>query len=168
MIQANNALSAIVLQINHVLSQLTPYDYRRALPEFEGSTLGQHFRHALEFFQCLQKGCCNGLVDYAARERNLIYEDSPELTAEAFRLFADSLSGLDLAQPIEVRAEFNSEVRPTYQSTIGRELLFVYDHAIHHLAIIKIGLRCQFPHVQVDKDLGVSPSTVKARITTNN
>lgn len=168
MMQANHALSAIVQQINAVLSQLTPNDYRRPLPEFEGSTLGQHFRHALEFFQCLQKGVSHGLVDYAARERNLLYEDNPELTSEAFQLFADSLSSLDLAQPIDVRAEFNSDFRPAYQSTVGRELLFVYDHAIHHLAIIKIGLRCQFPHVEVDKDLGVSPSTVKARISQNN
>jgi len=47
-------------------------------------------------------------------------------------------------------------------------LLFFYDHAIHHLAIIKIGLLCHFPHVQAEKDLGVSPSTIKARVAKGN
>jgi uncharacterized damage-inducible protein DinB len=161
--QANDALTALVRQINHVLSQLSPDDYRRSLREFEGSTLGQHFRHALEFFQCLERGAGTGLMDYAARERNLLYETNPRLTAEAFEHFAKGLEMCDLQQPVEVRAEFNSDWRPTYPSTLGRELLFVYDHAIHHLAIIKIGLRCHFPNVQTDPDLGVSPSTVKAR-----
>jgi len=161
--EANHALSVLIRQITHVLAQLEAQDYRCPLSSFEGSSLGQHFRHALEFFQCLEKGARLGIIDYAARERNLLYEDNPQLAAEAFSSFAQSLSRFDLKIPVEVRAEFNSDWRPSYPSTIGRELLFVYDHAIHHLAIIKIGLRCHFPWVQTDQDLGVSPSTVKAR-----
>lgn len=161
--QANEALTTLVHQVNHVLSQMESCDYCRPLPEFEGSTLGQHFRHALEFFQCLEQGATTGLIDYAARERNLLYERDPILTSEAFERFAMCLNTCNLLQHVEVRAEFNSDLRPTYPSTLGRELLFVYDHAIHHLAIIKIGLRCHFPHIQTAQDLGVSPSTVKSR-----
>ena len=161
--QAINAILAVVQQINHVLAQLEPHEYRRQLPEFEGSTLGQHFRHILEFFQCLEQGTCSGTVDYAARERNLLYEDSPNIAAAAFETFADALPSLKVFANVEVRAEFGEQERPAYPSTVGRELLFVYDHAIHHLAIIKIGLLCQFPHVRADRDLGVSPSTIKAR-----
>lgn len=161
--QAINAILAVVQQINHVLEQLEPHEYRRQLPEFEGSSLGQHFRHILEFFQCLENGVHSGTVDYAARERNLLYEDNPNLTSTAFEAFADVLPTLHIFDPVEVRAEFGGQERPSYPSTVGRELLFVYDHAIHHLAIIKIGLLCQFPHVRADRDLGVSPSTIKAR-----
>ncbi|MBV6439283.1 MAG: hypothetical protein DYG98_24100 [Haliscomenobacteraceae bacterium CHB4] len=162
--QVNNAILAVVHQINHVLDQLEPHEYRCQLPEFEGSTLGQHFRHILEFFQCLEKGVHNGTVDYAGRERNLLYEDNPGLTASAFQSFAEALPLLDISHVVDVRAEFGGLERPSYSSTVGRELMFVYDHAIHHLAIIKIGLLCHFPHVQADKDLGVSPSTIKARV----
>lgn len=161
--QANNAILAAVQQIRHVLEQLDPHEYRRQLPEFDGSTLGQHFRHILEFFQCLEQGVQSGTVDYAARERNLLYEDSPNLTATAFASFADALPSFNACDNIEIRAEFGGRDRPAYTSTVGRELMFVYDHAIHHLAIIKIGLLCHFPHVRADKDLGVSPSTIKAR-----
>ncbi|MCW5921900.1 MAG: hypothetical protein KIS77_06110 [Saprospiraceae bacterium] len=161
--QVNSAILAVVQQINHVLEQLEPHEYRRQLPEFEGHTLGQHFRHILEFFQCLEKGVSVGMVDYAARERNLLYEDNPGIAAAAFEAFADVLLELDTAKPIGVRAEFGGQERPSYSSTVGRELMFVYDHAIHHLAIIKIGLLCHLPHVQTARDMGVSPSTIKAR-----
>ncbi|MCC6462400.1 MAG: DinB family protein [Saprospiraceae bacterium] len=165
---ADTALLATVQQINHVIGQLTPEDYRFALPEFEGNSLGQHFRHILEFFQCLEQGVTSGTVDYAARQRNPVYEQRPEISAAAFEAFSHALPRFDLAQPVQVRAEFGSDLRPCYESTVGRELLFVYDHAIHHLAIIKIGLICHFPKLHADKDLGVSPSTVKARAKMEN
>lgn len=161
LMQADSALLSLLDQVDLVLAQLDPQDYRRPLPEYEGTSLGQHFRHILEFFHCLEKGAADGIIDYAARERNLLYEDNPRLAAEAFQRFAASLSRFDCAQTVQVRAEFGSDKRPEYGSTIGRELLFVYDHAIHHLAIIKIGLRCSFPNIQTDRDLGVSPSTIK-------
>lgn len=166
--QADTALSALVQQINHVISQLDPDHYHRPLPEFNGSSLGQHFRHILEFFQCLEDGVQSGTVDYAARNRNPVYETNPEIASAAFDAFNHALPNFDMAQPVQVRAEFGSDSRPSYESTVGRELLFVYDHAIHHLAIIKIGLICHYPEISVDKDLGVSPSTVKARAKMEN
>lgn len=161
--QAKEAIIAITGQITGLLEQFTPYDYRKPLDEYDGSSIGQHFRHILEFFQCLQQGIGDGQVDYAARKRNLLYEDNPALAAEAFAAFSEQIEAYSEALPLAVCAEFGSEVRPVYASTVGRELLFIYDHAIHHLAIIRIGLNCQFPHISTDRHLGVSPSTIKSR-----
>ncbi len=161
--QAKEAITAITGQITDLLGQFTPYDYRKPLDEYDGSSIGQHFRHILEFFQCLQQGVSNGQVDYAARKRNLLYEDNPSIAAEAFAAFPGLIEAYSEAYPISVCAEFGSEVRPVYESTVGRELLFLYDHAIHHLAIIRIGLNCQFPHISTDRHLGVSPATIKSR-----
>lgn len=164
MTHANLALQQIINQSDALLAQLDPSDYRRPLEEFDGSSLGQHFRHILEFLQCLAQGVDQGLVDYAARERNLLYEENPALAADAFQKFSRQLEGYAAETPIAVKAEFGSNIRPEYQSSLGRELLFVYDHAIHHLAIIKIGLNCQFPGIKVEKNFGVSPSTIKSRL----
>ncbi|MEI6409550.1 MAG: hypothetical protein WCR52_09220 [Bacteroidota bacterium] len=161
--QIKSAIVDIIRQMNSVLEQIAPQDYRKTLPEFEGGSLGQHFRHILEFFQCLEIAAYKGIVDYAARERNLLYEEHPNLTIEAFESFAAEMANIDVDMPLNVRAEFSGGERPLYQSTIGREMLFVYDHAIHHLAIIKIGLICHFPQIKSEKDLGVSPSTIIAR-----
>lgn len=160
---AATALLTVVEQINHVLNQFSPEEYRMPLPEYEGNSIGQHFRHILEFFQCLDKGAPDGLVDYAGRPRNLQFESDPRLAAAAFDAFADRLLELQPDAPVSVRAEFGSAERPDYASTVGRELAFVYDHAIHHLAIIRIGLNGHFRHIKSSKDLGVSPATVKFR-----
>ncbi len=166
--KANQALANIVQQINHVIAQLSADDYRKPLAEFEGNSLGQHFRHILEFFQCLEDGIQSGTVDYAARCRNPVYESKPEITTAAFSAFSNALENLDISQSVQVRAEFGTDDRPSFDSTVGRELLFVYDHAIHHLAIIKIGLVCHFPNINTERDLGVSPSTIKARAKVEN
>lgn len=161
--QAKAAILLTINQVNDLLGQIEPHEYRQPLPEFDGSTLGQHFRHILEFFICLERGVPSGIVDYASRERNLLFEDSPGVAMASLDAFAEALETLQPNTEVALRAEFGSSDRPIYQSTVGRELAFVYDHAIHHLAMIKIGLRCHFPHIQIDRDLGVSPSTIKAR-----
>jgi len=162
---AKEAIIAITDQITGLLDQFNPYDYRKPLDEYDGSSIGQHFRHILEFFQCLQQGISDGTVDYAARKRNLLYEDNPALASEAFIVFSEQISQYPDARPIAVYGEFGSDARPVFESTVGRELMFIYDHAIHHLAIIKIGLNCHFPQISTEKNLGVSPSTVKSRQT---
>lgn len=161
--QAKSAILFTIHQITDLLGQIEPHEYRQPLPEFDGSTLGQHFRHILEFFICLERGAPSGTVDYASRERNLLYEDAPGVAAAALESFAIALERMQPSSEVEVRAEFGGIERPCYPSTVGRELAFVYDHAIHHLAMIKIGLRCHFQHIQTNRDLGVSPSTIKAR-----
>ncbi|MEZ4926191.1 MAG: hypothetical protein R3A50_07940 [Saprospiraceae bacterium] len=162
--QAKEAIIIVVDQIDYILSQIETEDYRRQLPEFDGHSIGQHFRHILEFFQCLGNGMGEGVIDYASRERNMLYEDSPSITASAFRDFIQALEKQDIDSAMKVKAEYGCDERPDYHSSLSRELLFVYDHAIHHLAIIRIGLTCHFSYVNMHRDLGVSPSTIKSRL----
>jgi hypothetical protein len=166
--QASEALQQVVHQINSILEQINADDYQRPLPEYRGSTLGQHFRHILEFFQCLEEGSRTGRVDYAARERNPLFETQPPMAISAFEAFTASLSGVDVNQPLDVYAELGSDTRPNYKSSVGREMVFVYDHAIHHLAIIRIGLQCHCAYIDMDAHLGVSPSTIKANLSKEN
>ncbi len=160
--QASEAIIQLIQQIRGILKQLDPADYQRVLPEYRGSTIGQHFRHMLEFFQCLEGGCATGDVDYAARPRNPLFEQIPGAAEVAFARFADSVQRMDTERVVAVVAELGSDLRPAYTSSLGRELVFAYDHAIHHLAIIRMGLSIHFPHISVADHLGISPSTLKA------
>lgn len=161
--QPSVAIRTVISQIQFLLAQLDPRCYAQPLAVFDGSTLGQHFRHILEFFQCVHSGSQSGIVDYASRPRNLLFQDSPGAASAAFEEFGNTLDSLDFQQVIQVVAELGLANRPTFGSTIGRELTFVYDHAIHHLALIKIGLVNSFPEIEIDQNLGVSPSTLKFR-----
>ena len=42
-----------------------------------------------------------------------------------------------------------------------RKPMYAYDHAVHHLAMIKIGMKEACPAVRVGKNIGAAPSTVK-------
>ena len=51
---------------------------------------------------------------------------------------------------------------PIYiDSSFTRELVYNIEHAIHHMALIKVGLNEICPHVKVDSSYGVAVSTLR-------
>ena len=155
-------------QIHDVLQHLDVDTYQRPLSLFSGATLGQHFRHIFEFYECLVKGVKAGQIDYARRVRNPLVEQDLTTAREAFRSLISPISSLEENHLIQIVSEYSSdtdEERMTVQSSVGRELMYAYDHAIHHLAIIRMGLQTECPEIQVHPNLGVAPSTVKYRKT---
>ena len=149
------------LQILRSLDQIEPDQYAFPMNILNDSSLGQHFRHILEFYHCLLAGVASEMVDYASRKRDHMLEQDLNYAIGAYQKLAQDLSGLNENAIINVKADFSATQRPVVQSTIGRELMFAYDHAVHHLAIIKIGLQHSIPGLTVDQNLGVAPSTVK-------
>lgn len=136
------------------------------LSVFNESTLGQHFRHIFDFYDCLLRGASVGLVDYASRKRNERMEQDPGFARAAFQQMEVACNKLHESQQLNVRADFSSfldEGRPIVGSSVGRELMFAFDHAVHHLALIKIGLKEALPDIELDEQLGVAPSTIKHR-----
>ncbi len=152
-------------QITSLLAKIEEPHYAQPLEIFNGSTLGQHFRHILEFYRCLLHGVDAGVVDYAARERDPKIEQSPQAAKQAFQAVLQAIDQLNETQALAVKADFSTQtdVRPQVQSSVGRELMYAYDHALHHLAIIKIGMQLNTPKVELDANLGVAPSTIKHR-----
>lgn len=153
-------------QITLLLDSVDRGDYDKPLEIFNGATLGQHFRHILEFYQCLLQGIDQEIVDYAKRQRDPRIEKDPISARHAFQDVLLAVNQLEEHKILAVKADFSSETtieRPIVQSSVGRELMFAYDHAVHHLAIIKIGLQVCAPQLQIDPNLGVAPSTVKYR-----
>jgi hypothetical protein len=154
----------IVAQITDMLAVLDDETYARPLDVLNGSTLGQHFRHILNFYECLFEGAAQGVIDYSARRRQPKVECDTCFALEAFTHIAASVDTLNEEANIRVKADFSADqkdARPIVQSSIGRELLFAYDHAVHHLAIIRIGIQTACPDVLLPASVGVAPATVK-------
>lgn len=151
----------VISSILDLLNKIDDASYKKPLPIFSGSTLGNHFRHILDFYNCLINGIDNGLIDYAVRERNPAIEMKTDAAYRAFEKVGRAITKLEDHDPLVIRADFSGEYRPLVDSTVGRELMFAFDHAIHHLAMVKIGLNINFPQIEIDENLGVAPSTVK-------
>jgi hypothetical protein len=154
----------IIHQIVDLLYKIDRSSFEQPLALFNNSSIGQHFRHILDFYTCLEKGIHYSRIDYADRERDLQVEKDPLYAAASFEQVAAKILSLDEQSAIEVIADFSSELnetRPVVQSTIAREMMYAYDHAVHHLAMIKMGLKVSNPNVIIDDEVGVAPSTLK-------
>lgn len=154
-------------QIITLLETIDDVAFQKAIPIFNGSTIGQHFRHILDFYTCLIKGLERPYVDYSFRERNPDLEKNAALARKKFEEIMTAIKPFDEDRVILIKADFHDgdhAKHPLVTSSIGRELMYAYDHAVHHLAIIKIGLQVSFPDFPVHSDLGVAPSTIRYQL----
>jgi hypothetical protein len=127
------------------------------------SSVGAHIRHILDRFHCVFAGLNDGFIDYDARKREQAIENSPDAASFALASVARRIQDLDLAHrlsnTITVRESVHSEGPVVaIPSSVGRELMGVVTHSIHHLAIIALSVKA-FGY-QLDDDLGKAPSTI--------
>lgn len=159
-------LSQLTEQLLTLLQSISTANYQSPLPILDGSTIGQHVRHIIDFYTCLEAGLQSGTVDYARRNRAPEVETHPGTAYQTLNAALQQLLALPEDTPLMMRGDFygvEEAQRPCFPSSLGRELTFVHDHAVHHLAIIKIGLASCCPETVAQPNFGVAPSTVKHR-----
>lgn len=133
--------------------------YAQPLGVYGGSSVGMHFRHVIEFFQSLHAGVATGKVCYESRSRHKLMEES---SAYASGIFGELTSTLQLKDmPIAVVHMEGGMPAFEVASTYYRELWYVLEHAIHHMALIKIGYTAL--DITLPADFGVAPSTIQYR-----
>ena len=156
---ANNILG----QLEEMLLQIKDEDLCRPSPTLNQATIGQHLRHILEFFVCLQTGVRQGKVNYDRREHNEAIETSKTLALEVLsqiRTFVNQYTSdynLFLEGNYEEGPDNTFEVKSNYH----RELVYNVEHAIHHMALIKIGIRENADYISLPADFGVASSTIR-------
>src|SRR3954468_9118167 len=72
--QLQQAVNTIFLQLADSLSQLSPPQYSQSCQTLFNNTIGQHVRHIIELFQCLEHGYESGTVNYEKRKRDTLIE----------------------------------------------------------------------------------------------
>lgn len=143
------------------LSSIRACDYAQPIEALSGSSVGQHTRHIIEFYQCLIRQLPSGVVNYDLRQRDLSIETHPDHALARLDLVVAALEQMDMTLPVVVEADLDGTV--SVQSNAARELLYNLEHTIHHLAIIKIGLREVMPQLRLPDNFGVASSTVRFR-----
>lgn len=160
-------IAIIVLNdVRYYLSVIEPTVFQASLPVLSGSTIGQHTRHIIEFYNCLIGQSNSGkypVINYAKRERDYLIESQPEHALRNINDICQQLADLDISKKCQLNCEEHSLEELMIDSTIGRELIYNIEHTIHHLAIIKIGLRTSIPALELPVHFGVAPSTLRHR-----
>jgi len=126
------------------------------------SSIGCHFRHVIEFMQMLGDQAADGYGDYELRNR--IKSLERDRTAARIRVeengirLQEILSGLGLDYPlIQSQTPFVGADKVQLKTSLGRELMYVIDHAVHHLALVRVlSMRCG---VELPTNIGLAVAT---------
>ena len=161
------ACSNILDQLTDVLDQLNPAEYSRPSVALSNSSIGQHLRHTLEFFICLEEGYKTGLINYDKRAHDKTIERDKEKALETIDRINSfiRLMNQEKSLLLEVNYDIESEHIERFETTIKRELVYNIEHAVHHMALMKIGIRELAPDVQLPFDFGIAASTIRHQVT---
>ena len=154
-----NTFSHVDFYLEHIDNER----YNRPLEVFSGSSLGQHTRHIIEFFDCLIRQVEQGRVNYDLRLRDRQIERDTDFASICLSQLLEKVGTIDLETTLFLEQGYGAKEEETILvgSTFARELVYNIEHAIHHLAIIKIGLRQIAPEVILPEGFGVAPSTIR-------
>lgn len=161
--QVTVACKSLLEEVGDVIEQINNEHFSMQIDVLNGSTLGQHFRHTLEFFQCLLSGYNTGVVCYDKRDHDAAIESDKDLALAVLAESIQFLESCELDRPVKVAVCYDADSEEEFlvDSNIAREITYNIEHAIHHMALIKIGVKAICPYVVLPNGFGIAVSTLK-------
>jgi uncharacterized damage-inducible protein DinB len=155
----------ILDQLECLLKQLNAEQYANHLPVLSKNSVGKHVRHLIEFWQCQLQGMTEGIIDYDARERNVLLETDLSFVSRQLKQLKSAIGTLVADRELYLQISYGSNDSVRVSTTLFRELAYNIEHTIHHLAIIRIAVGQSFPEVILPPHLGLAYSTAKFQQT---
>ncbi|MEM7109090.1 MAG: hypothetical protein AAF519_12755 [Bacteroidota bacterium] len=158
-----DACTDILGQLEAVIQELRDKEFTLPVATLNHSTIGQHMRHTLEFFTCLMNNHSTGVVNYDQRDHDKVIESDRTIALALIHDLKNFMKEIKTDIPLKLEANYSLDQEETIaiDTNLFRELTYNIEHAIHHMAIIKIGLREVAPYVSIPSHFGVAVSTVK-------
>lgn len=152
----------VFVQLSESLRLLTDAEYRQPSTTLFNATIGQHIRHIIELFICLEQGYADGIVNYEKRKRDYRIETEREF---AISLLKDVYNKLDKPnKQMILEAEDYTDTMETVAipSNYYREIAYNLEHTIHHMALVRVGVN-EVSSIKLPDEFGVAYSTIKYR-----
>lgn len=146
-------------ELSELLSQLSNQDYVSSCSLLSNATIGEHTRHIVEMFQCLNSHYDLGIVNYDARKRDRMIETDLNFAKTAIE---NCLNELDKPNKTIHLVQTIGGNKMNIESNYNRELLYNLEHCIHHQALIKVAV-LQNKTIEISENFGVAPSTIEYR-----
>ena len=151
--------------LSNLLLLLTDKQYNQKIAFLGNASIGGHTRHIIELLKCATDGYNTGTVDYLNRVRDLAIERDKSFAMQKLSIIAKQIIQSDKKMNLVVESceeSYANYVTTTYH----REIVYNAEHAIHHLALIRVALREMQLEI-VDDDFGMAYSTIKYLATHN-
>jgi len=144
----------LLRQTGALIGRLTASGYGRDHATLGCSSIGKHVRHVVDHYDAFLRA--GAVINYDHRQRRTAVEQCPHagqqsLDAAEKHLRAWGLHSTDTMQAVAVSHAPEGSLRDERLeiiSTDGRELTFLANHTLHHMAIIGI----------LSRNLGVFPA----------
>ncbi|EMY77171.1 hypothetical protein LEP1GSC060_2078 [Leptospira weilii serovar Ranarum str. ICFT] len=154
-------------QLADLLSAVEEKEYSKNITQVTGSSIGKHVRHCIEVLENLTVGLETANVSYDRRKRNPLYEISPLAARDKIFELLGKLEPIDEDKMIELVYLIDpvTGLEGKTITTLKREFLYVQDHTIHHMAIIKLYAECFLRSIFLPEEFGVALSTLQFQKT---
>jgi hypothetical protein len=160
--ELTKAVNNVFLQLEQVIIQISDEEYSKPCSTLFKNTIGQHVRHVIELFQCLELGYEDAVVNYEKRKRDTRIETDKTFARSLLTEIHQNLDRPD--KPLTLEASYDdlgtSPIR--IHTNYFREIAYNLEHTIHHMALIRVGVS-EVTSLQLPDTFGVASSTVKYR-----
>ncbi|MFA9371841.1 MAG: DinB family protein [Labilibaculum antarcticum] len=156
----------IINQLIALCRELSSQQYSAPLDLLMNNSIGKHVRHIVEFYDLLKDSCKgDGVLSYDKREHCKRTETEIKVAVDRFKDILKWLDEIDsdVALKLKVSYEKTPEEGFEIHTSLERELVYNIEHAIHHMAIIRIAIEREFLDIKLDKHFGLAFSTIRFR-----
>ena len=158
------ALKVGLLQVNTIIDTLDELPEAKAQECFVALGVGKHFRHIYDHFLAVKNGLSVGFIDYNLRNRGERLETDRAESVQRLNIvlqwceqLPQSFEVFDQVIGVESEVDCMRESSLAFHSTLARELLYLINHTIHHVAYVK--LLMSTVGVELPASIGLAPST---------
>ncbi|HEY1018627.1 MAG TPA: hypothetical protein VGE25_06510 [Sediminibacterium sp.] len=156
------AIGHVFVQLQDVLANISSSQYRQASQRLSGATIGQHVRHVIELFLCLETGYAHGVINYEKRNRDIQIETDKTMAADLLQNLYTRIGKADTSLLLAFSGDSSAEATITISTNYYRELLYNLEHTVHHMALIRVAV-AEVSDLLLPDGFGVASSTLKYR-----
>lgn len=150
------------MQLTASLELLDDAQYTHPSKILSNATIGQHVRHIIEMFICLEEGYVNGIVNYEKRKRDRQIETQRNFAVALLKKIYEGLQKENRSIIMEAAFDEDDNEPLRFDTNYYREVAYNLEHTIHHMALIKVGIR-EVSDIEIPEGFGVASSTIKFR-----
>ena len=156
------AVNNVFVQLSETIRLLSPSQYMQQCVNLGNNTIGQHVRHVIELFQCLESGYPDNSVNYEKRKRDVVIETNKELALQLLQEIYLQLDRPDKELVLHASYDEHTDEPLSIPTNYFREIAYNLEHTIHHMALIRVGIK-EVSDITLPDEFGVASSTVKHR-----
>ncbi len=157
----NQSAYDVLWQVKQLLNICNEEQYL-AIDRYDSAPIGKHVRHILDHFLVFKIAIDTQLLDYNYRRRDAEIEKNLDLAKQEIADYLEWIKNVDLSDiilTIQTEISFDSLIHIRMTSTADRELVYIINHTVHHVAYISLLLKC-LGEEQIPDNIGFASATL--------